>query len=143
MLLLPSRKMRGRHKAPSPTRSGAAIVELAVCLPFLALMIFASLEGANMLFVRQALVQSAYETSKASARVRTTQAQAEVIGRQVLAARRIDNPTFTFTPADVDALAPGTSFTVSVSAPGDSRSITGIGPFNGLTIQAQATMNKE
>jgi Flp pilus assembly protein TadG len=42
-------------------RSGAAVVELAVCMPLIVLLTFASLEGANMLFMRQAAVQAAYE----------------------------------------------------------------------------------
>lgn len=122
---------------------GTACVELAVCLPVIVLLVFASLEGANMLFLRQAVVQSAYETAKSVAKSNGVQATAQTLGQQVLSARGVVAPTITFTPAVVEGLPPGTPFTVSVSVPGDSRSITGIGPFNGLTIQAQATMLKE
>ena len=124
-------------------RRGTACVELAVCLPVIVLLVFASLEGANMLFLRQAVVQSAYETAKSVAKSNGVQATAQTLGQQVLSARGVVAPTITFTPAVVEGLPPGTPFTVSVSVPGDSRSITGIGPFNGLTIQAQATMLKE
>ncbi len=48
-------------------RRGAAIVELAVCLPVIALIVFASLEGANMLFVRQATVQAAMKQQSRAA----------------------------------------------------------------------------
>jgi Flp pilus assembly protein TadG len=124
-------------------RLGAACVELAVTLPVIVLLVFASLEGANMLFLRQAVVQSAYETAKSAAKGNGDQALATTLGRQVLTSRSIVAPTITFAPANVNNLAAGTPFTVTVSVPGDSRSITGIGPFNGLTIQAQATMLKE
>jgi Flp pilus assembly protein TadG len=122
---------------------GVACVELAVCLPLIVLLVFASLEGANMLFLRQAAVQSAYETAKSAAKSNGVQSRAEELGRQVLASRGVVAPTITFTPANPDSLPAGTPITVSVSVPGDSRSVTDFGPFNGLTIQAQATMLKE
>ncbi|MCA9134032.1 MAG: pilus assembly protein [Planctomycetales bacterium] len=126
-----------------PRRRATAVVELAVCLPLIVLLIFASLEGANLLFLRQAVVQSAYETAKSVAKSNSSQANATTLGTQVLAARGVVAPTITFSPEAVDALAAGTPFTVSVAVPGDSRSLTRIGPFRGLTIQAQATMLKE
>lgn len=124
-------------------RRGAACAELAVCLPVIVLLVFASLEGANMLFLRQAVVQSAYECAKASAKSNGSQQTGRQLATQVMAARNVANPTITFAPANVDDLDAGTPFTVTVSVPGDSRSVTNIGPFNGLTIQAQATMQKE
>lgn len=126
-----------------PTRRGTAAVELAVCLPVIVLLVFASLEGANMLFLRQAVVQSAYETAKAVAKTNGVQASAEKLGRQVLSSRGVDSPTIAFEPANVQSLTPGAAFTVTVSAPSAARSVTGIGPFSGLTIRAHATMLKE
>ncbi len=124
-------------------KRGTAVVELAVCLPVIVLLVIASLEGANMLFLRQAVVQSAYETAKSVAKTNGVQSRAVTLGEQVLSSRGVVTPTITFSPNDVQALVPGTPFTVSVSVPGDSRSITGFGPFNGLTIRAQASMIKE
>ncbi len=96
-----------------------------------------------MLFLRQAVVQSAYEAAKSVAKTNGAQTTAETLGRQVLSSRGISTPTIVFTPASVDTLPAGTRFSVSVSVPGNSRSITGIGPFGGRTIQASATMLKE
>lgn len=124
-------------------KRGTACVELAVCLPVIVLLVFASLEGANMLFLRQAVVQSAYETAKAVAKAHGVQSQAEVLGRQVLASRGIVAPRIEFRPANADSLPAGSQFSVSVSVPGSSRSVTRIGPFGGRTIQATATMLKE
>ena len=125
------------------SRRGTATVELAVCLPLIVLLLFASLEGANMLFLRQAVVQSAYETAKSVAKTNGVQANAIKLGKQVLSSRGVVAPTIVFDPNNVQNLAPGTPFSVTVSVPGDSRSITRIGPFNGLTIRAQAAMVKE
>ncbi len=124
-------------------RRGTACVELAVCLPVIVLLVFASLEGANMLFLREAVVQAAYETAKSVAKTNGVQATAQTLGEQVLNSRGVTTPTIAFVPANVQVLPPGAQFTVTVSVAGDSRSVTGIGPFNGLTIQARATMLKE
>ena len=107
------------------------------------LLLFASLEGANRLFVRQALVQSAYETVKAAAKSNGTLAKAESIGAQVLEARNLPGHTITLQPRNVDRLSPGTPIVAIVQVAGDSRSVIGFGPFRGLTIEAQATMIKE
>lgn len=96
-----------------------------------------------MLFLRQAVVQSAYETAKSVAKTNGVQTNAVRLGEQVLSSRGVVTPTIVFDPANVQGLAPGTPFSVTVSVPGDSRSITAIGPFNGLTIRAQAAMVKE
>lgn len=96
-----------------------------------------------MLFLRQAVVQSAYETAKSVAKTNGVQANAVTLGEQVLTSRGVVAPTIVFNPADVQGLAPGTPFSVTVSVPGDSRSITAIGPFNSLTISARAAMVKE
>ena len=124
-------------------RRATACVELALCLPVIVLLVFASLEGANMIFLRQAVVQSAYETAKSAAKGYGLQAHARQLGEQVLSSRGISGASFEFQPPEVDGLAAGTPFTVSVAVPGDARSLTGILPFGGLTIRAQATMFKE
>lgn len=96
-----------------------------------------------MLFLRQAAVQSAYEAAKAAARSDGGQSLGLQRAQEVLAARSINGSTINFSPANVDTLAAGTPFTVSVTVPGSAKSITGIGPFGGINIQTQATMAKE
>lgn len=135
--------LREVRRSNRGSRKGAAVVELAICLPVIVLLVFASLEGANMLFLRQAVVQSTYEAAKAAAKSTGSQARGQALANQILSARNIVPQSVTFNPANVDSLTAGTPFTVTVAVAGDSRSITGVGPFNGLTIQAQATMLKE
>ncbi|MEZ6136864.1 MAG: pilus assembly protein [Pirellulaceae bacterium] len=137
----PRRNLRTlRRRDP---RRGAAVVEFAVCLPVMVLLIFASLEGANMLFVRQATVQAAYEAVKSAARSNGSTATATTIGQDVLAARNITLDSLTFNPPSVNGAAAGTPIVCTVRVQGDSRSIIGFGPFRGLVIEAQATMIKE
>ncbi len=124
-------------------RRGNAVVELAVSLPVLVLIVLGAIEGSNKIFIRQAAVQAAYEVAKSAKDKDGTPATARVIGRQVLSARNIRGSTITFQPARVDLLDGGELFTVTVSVPGNARTVTGIGPFGGITITAQATMVKE
>lgn len=136
-----NRPSRTRHNGAR--RRGTATVELAVCLPLLFILSMGAMEGASLIFLRQALVQSAYETVKESVRTNGSQAEGLVRGQQTLSFRTINSPTITFSPANVDNLAPGTPVTVTVSAPGDSNSVFPFGPFQNQTITVQATMLKE
>ena len=127
----------------SQRRKGTATVELAVCLPVIFLLSMGAMEGSSLIFLRQAMVQSAYETVKESVRTNGSQAEGLIRGQQVLSFRNIDSPTVTFSPNNVDDLDPGTPVTVTVSAPGDSNSVFPFGPFKNKTITVQATMLKE
>jgi len=102
-----------------------------------------AMEGASLIFLRQAMVQSAYETVKESVRTNGSQAQGLVRGEQVLSFRGVTGQTFSFEPANVDVLEPGTPVTVTVRAPGDSNSVFPFGPFQNRIIAVQATMLKE
>lgn len=131
------------HRNKKQRRAGSACVELAVCMPMIALIALGSMEGANKIFVRQAAVQAAYEAAKATASHEGSAARGQALARQVLLARNILVPTITFDPANPDALDPGTPFTVLVSVNGGERTVTGMGPFQNLTIEARASMVKE
>jgi len=48
--------------AKGARRRGTSTVELAVCLPVIFLLSMGAMEGASLIFLRQAMVQSAYET---------------------------------------------------------------------------------
>ena len=124
-------------------RKGAATVELAVCLPVIVILAIGSMESASMIFLRQALIQSAYETCKESVKARGDQNLAITRGQQALAFRGIQGESITFNPPDVSTLTRGTPVTVTVSAPGDSNSVLPFGPFRGRNISATATMLKE
>jgi Flp pilus assembly protein TadG len=124
-------------------RRGGALVEFVVCLPVMALLIFASLQGANLLFVRQAAVQAAYETVKAAVRPDGSANNAQTLGEQVLSARNINERAFSFVPSDFETASKGTPITVALDVNSSSRGIIGISPFRNLTIRVEATMAKE
>ena len=132
-------KLRRQHR----NRNGAAVVEFAVCLPIIIFIVLASIEAASLMFLRQALVQSAYEGAKVAIRNGGNNSDALNAVSQVAAGRRIQNLNVTFTPSDVSSVPQGEIIRVSISAPGDSNSFIPFGPFKGKTISAQAAMVKE
>ena len=138
-----SRRRTIKRSCNHSKRRAVAMVELAVCMPVIVLVVFASLEGANMLFVRQATVQAAYEATKFASRRDGTRVQAERLATEVLAARRINNPSVTFVTGDPQTTASGSDVTVRVSVNSDERLITGFRIFSGRQIEAVATMQKE
>jgi len=124
-------------------RRGTSTVELAVCLPVIFLLSMGAMEGASLIFLRQAMVQSAYETVKESVKTDGSRADALIRGEQVLAFRSVTGHSITFNPGNPDVLDPGTPVTVTVTAPGDANSVFPFGPFQNSEVSVQATMLKE
>ena len=96
-----------------------------------------------MIFLRQALVQSAYETVKESVRQNGSQADGVTRGEQVLDFRNIQGHSISIEPNNVDNLDRGTPVTVTVTAPGDANSVFPFGTFRNRLITVRATMLKE
>lgn len=124
-------------------RTGAAAVELAVCLPVIVVLVFGALEGANVMFCRQAMVQAAYESCKHASRPDGTTSQADTLAREVLRARRINSANIAITPGNVATAAPGQEVRVQITVSTNQRTFTGLGLFSGRTIDVSATMQKE
>jgi hypothetical protein len=111
-----------------------------------------------MIFLRQALVQSAYETVKEAVKTNGSAAGGLTRGQAVLSFRDINGesisfstvsspgPSETLNPAtadEVDGLPPGSLVVVTVTAPSDAMSIIPFGPFQGRTLSVRSTMTKE
>jgi hypothetical protein len=124
-------------------RKGAAVVELAVCLPVILFIVLGSIEAASMLFLKQALIQSAYEGAKVAIRNEGNNADAISAIEAVAAGRRIDDLQIVLSPADVENAAQGSFIRVTVTAPGDANSLIPFGPFQGQFVTAEAVMVKE
>lgn len=136
--MLKTRRRRGAKK-----RKGAAVVELAVCLPIIVLLVFASIETCNMIFLRQALNASAYEGIRVAVRPDATSQQAINRCQAVLDGRGIQNSSIVFDPQDVSAVPRGQQIEVTVSAGCESN---GAGPswfFGGRTLEGRAVFVKE
>jgi len=126
--------MRLNHRYKPNHRQGAALVELAVCLPVLMVLILGSIEATSAIFVRQALTTAAYEGAREASRISSTTASATARGQAVLNARNIRNSTIRFTPASIENVSRGQQFTVEVAAP-----LSGNSPLSGRVIPNQIT----
>lgn len=122
---------------------GAAVIEFAVCLPLIVLIVFGGIEAANMLFLRQTMVQAAYEGVKTAVKVDGTSASAIASAQAVVDGRDIQNVSVTIEPSDLSTVARGEIVEIRVSAPGDDNSLFPFGPFAGKEVSASAFMVKE
>lgn len=130
-------------KRKSNQRRGTATVELAVCLPVIVLVAMGAIEGASMAFLRQTMVQSAYEGVKVSVRRGSNAADGLSAANAVVDGRGLQGVNVSFNPSNPDNASPGDPVTITVTAPGDANSILPFGPFQGRQITVTATMAKE
>jgi Flp pilus assembly protein TadG len=124
-------------------KRAAAVVELAVCLPVIVILVLGALEGANILFCRQAMVEAAYEACKHASRTDGTNALATTLADDVLRARRINVATINISPGNVSAVKAGGEVSVNIVVDSDTRTYTSLGLFSSRPISVTATMQKE
>lgn len=140
--LKPGKGLNRKRKA-ARNRKGAAVVEFAVCLPLIVLIMLGSIEAANMLFLRQALVQASYEGAKAAVKPESDNATVTLIANQVAEGRRLSGFTIETTPADVSSVPQGDLIRVRASAPVNSNSFISGTVFRVVNLDAEAVMVKE
>lgn len=124
-------------------RRGAAVVELAACLPLIMLLVFGAVEAASLLFARQAMVEAAYEAAVVAVRSTSTLAEARSAAANVVKTRRLDGLTLTFNPADVENAPRGTLIRVTADVPVGRHQLLGSQILRVNRISASATMAKE
>jgi Flp pilus assembly protein TadG len=134
---------RMRRCRQNKNRKGAAVVELAVCLPIIVLLVFASIETCNMIFLRQALNASAYEGVRVAVRPDST--NQKVINRcqAVLDGRGLKETAISINRKNVTNVQPGRPIEVTVSAKCDANSMGPSWFFGGRTLEGQASFVKE
>lgn len=102
------RYMRSNHRA------GAALVELAICLPVFVLITFATIESCRMIYVRQSAKIAAYECARVGILPGVT---ADAMRDQcdlILDGRNIRSYVFSCDPADPSLLKYGDILTTRV-----------------------------
>ncbi len=107
----------GKCSGKRRQRSGAALIELAICLPLLLLLTLATIEACTILHMRQGLKIAAYEGCRVGLVPHAQTSNVETQVANVLAARQIVGSVVTLTPSDPSGVAPGEFFKVTVSAP--------------------------
>lgn len=136
-------KRQNRKRRRAANRKGAAVIEFAVCLPLIVLIMLGSIEAANMLFLRQALVQASYEGAKAAVKADSDNATVTQIATQVADGRRLSGFTVETIPADVSSVPQGELVRIRATAPVDSNSFISGSVIRIVNISAEAVMVKE
>jgi len=131
------------HRSRGSNRAGVATVELAVCLPTLVLLVLASIEACNMIFLSHSLSISTYEGVRAAIPFGATNADVTNKCNQILAARGVAGPTIAISPPDVAVVPRGQRITVTLSAPCAANSSLPAWFFGGKTIHSESSMVKE
>jgi hypothetical protein len=124
-------------------RRGAAIVEMAICLPVIVLLILASIECCSMLFVDEALHVASYESLRLAIHNDGDAASAIERGEAILEQFGVHGATVRCEPADLSNVASGTPVVVVAEAPCDDNSLMPPWFFGGATLSARCAMVRE
>ncbi len=95
-----SERKRSRHRC-APSRRGAYTVEFAVCATVFFTLIFASLELARYVYLRQAVDQIAYEACRAGVITGAKSSDVTTKANQLLSAHGIIGSTIVVTPGTI------------------------------------------
>jgi hypothetical protein len=131
------------HRCGEKKRRGAAVAELAICLPLFMLLVMASLEACCMIFLDHGLTITSYEGVRVAINFDGTNSDVTARCNQIITQRQIADATVTTNPADVANVQRGDPVAVTVSAPCDSNSIVPPWFYGGKTLSVTTTMVKE
>jgi Flp pilus assembly protein TadG len=118
-------------------------VEFAVCLPVIALLVFASIEACTMIYLKQSLTIAAYEASRTAVRPLATTAEVTATCEQVLSDRQVRGAQVAVTPSDITAADVGTYLEIRVTAPCSDNMIGGTWFFGERALAGASAFMKE
>lgn len=128
------------------SRSGAATVELALCLPVVIVLAFGMMETCNMVFVRTRMISAAYEACRLATRP-TTSNQTAATSSQVIAYCNtlltqlgVNGASVSLSPASLTNVTPLTPVTLTVTAPLSSNAISSYVLRNAMTLTVNVTL---
>ncbi len=132
-----------RNRRSRSRRPGAAVVELAVCLPILFVFVVGTIEASHTIYRKQSLAIAAYEGARvaliAGSNAENVRAQCE----KMLAARRIKDAIVQVAPENFETLPVGTFVAVEISAPRKSNGLLPETYFGEDYLQARVEMMRE
>lgn len=111
-----SRQGLSKKRSRVQLRQGTAATEAAILLPVFVLTVFASIEFANALYLKQSLTLAAYEATTVLEEKTGTTTKAEDRCEEILASRDVHAFEMDVSP-DPDDLDPGDVFTITVASP--------------------------
>jgi Flp pilus assembly protein TadG len=138
-----SRAIRfGRTRLRRGDCQGTATVELAVCLPVLALLVFGSIQACDLIYLKHSVTAAAYEGSLELSKTDSSNANIEARIQQVLDARGITSTTYDILPAGtlIEQTPPGATVTVVVNADSQANLMLSGFFFTPATVTGQVVM---
>lgn len=132
------------HTNLHTTRSrGVATVELALCLPVLALLVFGSIEAASFIFLKQTLQVAAYEGIREAIRSGADDGGAAASARAILSSRAVRDADVRFPLGSLASITRGQQVVIEVSAPTRTNSPLAGQWVPNRTLTARVVMLKE
>jgi Flp pilus assembly protein TadG len=108
----------------------------------LVILVLATIEASNMIFLKQALTHAAYEAARVASHHSTKNPEPGVFATDILTARNIEQATFAMTPSDIEGLTRGNNIVVTVTAPSDANSLVPFTQFGSQTLSVSMTSVK-
>jgi Flp pilus assembly protein TadG len=130
-----------RFPSAASRRRGAVTVEMAITLPLMFLVVFASVEFGRMNMMRHTVDNAAYEGARKAIVPGATAAQAEAEARRIMATIGSRGVAVTVTPATIDLDTRQVNVRVTVNA--DQNGFIANTFFRGRQLTGSVTMNRE
>ena len=123
-------------------RCGAALVEFVVALPFLMLLLLATLDASNLMFLKNSLRTAAHEAIRRAASDDLTTEQAAAIARRYLADLSVDEAQIETEPAELSSAITGRTLQLTIRVPSSSQALFMNSVLSDLEISASAAVVK-
>ncbi len=134
------RKRQGGKPHRERKRTGAAIVEFAVCLPVFFMICLGTVETCRMMYLRQSLKIAAYECARIAIVPGTADKDVKNQCDAILRGRRIKGYKLKTEPSSVKGLKYGDYFKVSVEMPAKKNAIVGTWFYRNKTLRESVTI---
>ncbi|MEM7782809.1 MAG: TadE family protein [Planctomycetota bacterium] len=123
-------------------RQGAAIVELAVCLPILILITVGTISSTSIIFLKQSLKIAAYEGARVAIVPGAESGSVVAEVQSILSQRSVTGAVIDVTP-DVRSSSQGTTITVTIDAPASGNGFFIETFFSGRSFSESVSVMKE
>lgn len=124
-------------------RYGAAVTELAITIPIIALVVLSTIETCSMLFLKQSLRIAAYEGARVALVPGSKLENIEAGCNEILATRKVKSAVITVTPSNFDQQPYGTIINVKVNADCAENSLFVPWIFTGRSLTSEMNMMAE
>ncbi|TWU22690.1 TadE/TadG family type IV pilus assembly protein [Bythopirellula polymerisocia] len=136
-------RRRARQAGFPQSHRGVAATELALVLPLFVMLVMASIEACNMVFLNHSLSIASYEAVRVAINFDSTNTAVEQRFDTLIAARNVSGAALSISPANVATTPRGTQISLTATAPCDSNALIPPWFFGGRTLSVTTTMVKE